>query len=209
RSAQIGRGFAPVESGEGTLIGFSTQPGNVALDGTGRNSPYAASLLKHITTAGDDLPTVLINVRNDVMQATGRRQVPWEHSAMTAKFYFIPPKPTGQQLELTFWTSVKDSNSPAVLNTYLERYPAGEVAQIAVALIEHYNQQLKLELAALERERKRQEEEMKAAEARRLEEEQRFREAVLAEERKRAAEANNTKEAQRLEKEAVTRNEEL
>jgi uncharacterized caspase-like protein len=40
RSTQIGRGFALVESGEGTLISFSTQPGNVALDGTGRNSPY-------------------------------------------------------------------------------------------------------------------------------------------------------------------------
>jgi hypothetical protein len=209
RSTQIGHGLAAVESGEGTLISFSTQPGNVALDGTGRNSPYAAALLKHIATPGDDLPTILINVRNDVMQATNRRQVPWEHSALTAKFYFIPPKPTAQQLELTFWLSVKDSNSPAVLSTYLERYPAGEFALIARALIEHYNQQLKLELAALERERKRQEEEMKAAEARRLEEEQRFREAVLAEERKRAAEGNNTKEAQRLEKEVVAPNEEL
>src|SRR5882757_716525 len=32
RSASIGRGLAPVESGVGTLISFSTQPGNVALD---------------------------------------------------------------------------------------------------------------------------------------------------------------------------------
>jgi uncharacterized caspase-like protein len=63
RSTQIGRGLAAVESGEGTLISFSTQPGNVALDGTGRNSPYAAALLKHIAIPGDDLPTILINVR--------------------------------------------------------------------------------------------------------------------------------------------------
>src|SRR5262249_11368048 len=84
-STQTGRGLAAVESGEGTLISFSTQPGNVALDGTGRNSPYAAALLKHIAAPGDDLPTILINVRNDVMQVTGRRQVPWEHSALTAK----------------------------------------------------------------------------------------------------------------------------
>ena len=39
RSAEIGKGLAAVESGIGTLISFSTQPGNVALDGTGRNSP--------------------------------------------------------------------------------------------------------------------------------------------------------------------------
>jgi uncharacterized caspase-like protein len=38
RSTAIGRGLAPVQSGYGTLISYSTQPGNVALDGTGRNS---------------------------------------------------------------------------------------------------------------------------------------------------------------------------
>jgi uncharacterized caspase-like protein len=32
RSAAIGKGLAPVESGVGTLISFSTQPGNVALE---------------------------------------------------------------------------------------------------------------------------------------------------------------------------------
>ncbi len=121
RSSQIGRGFASVEAGEGTLISYSTQPGNVALDGKGRNSPYATALLKHIATPGDDLPTILINVRNDVMQETARRQVPWEHSAMTAKFYFIPPTPTALQIELTFWGSVKDSHNPAVLSSYLDR----------------------------------------------------------------------------------------
>jgi uncharacterized caspase-like protein len=48
RSTQIGRGLAPAESGEGTLIGFSTQPGNVALDGAGHNSPFSEALLRHI-----------------------------------------------------------------------------------------------------------------------------------------------------------------
>jgi hypothetical protein len=165
RSAQIGRGFAPVESGEGTLIGFSTQPGNVALDGSGRNSPYAAALLKHITTVGDDLPTVLINVRNDVMQATGRRQVPWEHSAMTARFYFIPPRTTEQQVELSFWTSVRDSGNSAVIRTYLDRYPNGEFAPIARALIEQREQQLKAETMARREEERRREDERRAAEA--------------------------------------------
>jgi hypothetical protein len=209
RSTQIGRGFAPVESGEGTLISYSTQPGNVALDGKGRNSPYTAALLKHVAVPGDDLPTILINVRNDVMKETERRQVPWEHSAMTAKFYFIPPRPTGQQIEFQFWSSVKDSTSPAVLNTYLERYPAGEYAPIARALVDHYDRQLKLELAAREGERRRQEEEMKAAEAKRLEDAQRAREAALTTERKRAEETKNSQEAQRLEKELHARNEEL
>jgi hypothetical protein len=205
--------LAIVESGEGTLIGYSTQPGNVALDGKGRNSPYAAALLKHIATPGDDLSTILIKVRNDVIQATGRRQVPWEHSALTARFYFVPPQTRGEQIELEFWASVKDSTSSAVLGTYLERYPDGEFAPIARALIAHYEQQLKAELAAREEARRRQEEEKKAAEVRRLEEERRARETAIAEERKRAEEAKSVADIKRLEEQAkaewVARTEDL
>lgn len=105
RSVEIGRGLASVEGGIGTLISFSTQPGNVALDGTGRNSPYAAALVRQLSTSGDDLSAILIAVRNDVMAETKRQQVPWEHSALTGRFYFgrgpaapvsrAPPPPPG------------------------------------------------------------------------------------------------------------------
>jgi phosphate transport system substrate-binding protein len=90
RSTDIGRGLAAAESGIGTLISFSTQPGNVALDGVGRNSPFAGALLKQLTSSNDDLSAMLIAVRNDVMRETQRRQVPWEHSALTGRFYFSP-----------------------------------------------------------------------------------------------------------------------
>jgi hypothetical protein len=89
RSAEINRGLAAVESGVGTLISFSTQPGNVAVDGSGRNSPFAEALVKHISSNGD-LSTILISVRNDVIRETQGKQVPWEHSALRAKFYFSP-----------------------------------------------------------------------------------------------------------------------
>jgi hypothetical protein len=72
----------------GTLISFSTQPGNVALDGAGRNSPFAKALVKQLGTSNDDLSAILIAVRNDVMSETQRKQVPWEHSALTGRFYF-------------------------------------------------------------------------------------------------------------------------
>ena len=88
---------------------------------------------------------------------------------MTAKFYFIPPTPTEQQLELAFWTSVKDSSSPAVLGTYLERYPDGTFSPLARALIEKHKQQLEAERAAREAELRRQQEASKQAELERLE----------------------------------------
>ncbi|MBV8700832.1 MAG: caspase family protein [Bradyrhizobium sp.] len=88
RSAEIGRGLAAVESGVGTLISFSTQPGNVAFDGGGRNSPFTAALLRQLAAPREDLSSLLINVRNDVMSSTQNQQVPWEHSALRAKFFF-------------------------------------------------------------------------------------------------------------------------
>src|SRR5215470_312039 len=48
RSASVGRGLAEVHTGVGTFIAYSTQPGNVALDGKGRNSPFAAALVRRV-----------------------------------------------------------------------------------------------------------------------------------------------------------------
>lgn len=88
RAAQIGQGLAPVEAGSNALISFSTQPGNVALDGTGRNSPFAGALVKHVSLSLDDIGALLIAVRTDVMKDTLSAQVPWEHSSLTQKFFF-------------------------------------------------------------------------------------------------------------------------
>jgi uncharacterized caspase-like protein len=92
RSSDVGKGLAAVESGVGTLISFSTQPGNVGLDGTGRNSPFAGALVKQLSSTNDDLSAMLIAVRNDVIRETQRKQVPWEHSALTGRFYFTSPQ---------------------------------------------------------------------------------------------------------------------
>jgi hypothetical protein len=124
RSAEIGRGLAPVEAGVGTLVSFSTQPGNVALDGTGRNSPFAAALVKHIQQTRDDLSNILIAVRNDVLKETKGQQVPWEHSALTGRFYFDPTAPVRlpQPDELT-WALIRDAMDPALIKRFIEQFP--------------------------------------------------------------------------------------
>ena len=91
RSAAFPRGLAPVQSGAGMFIAFSTQPGNVAYDGQGRNSPFAAALLRHIRASSKGLNALMIDVRKDVMAATRNAQVPWDHSALTEDFQFQPP----------------------------------------------------------------------------------------------------------------------
>ncbi|MGE0514223.1 MAG: caspase domain-containing protein [Hyphomicrobiaceae bacterium] len=89
RSAAVGRGLAQVQTGVGTFISYSTQPGNVALDGSGRNSPFTTALVKHVNEPGRSLNAVMIDVRKDVLAATAGKQVPWDHSALTGDFYFM------------------------------------------------------------------------------------------------------------------------
>ncbi len=93
RSLSIGRGLAHVEKAVGMMIAFATQPGNVALDGAGRNSPFTTALLRHIATEGAGINDVMIDVRRDVLEETGGKQVPWENSSLTGQFYFKPAAP--------------------------------------------------------------------------------------------------------------------
>lgn len=88
RSGALGSGLAEVRTGVGTFIAYSTQPGNVALDGAGRNSPFTAALKTHVIEPGRNLTALMIEVRNDVLKATDGRQVPWDHSALTSDFFF-------------------------------------------------------------------------------------------------------------------------
>jgi len=88
RSGTIAQGLAQVQAGVGTFIAYSTQPGNVALDGEGRNSPFTAALVKDLRLPDRNLNAVMIEVRKDVTAATGGKQVPWDLSALTGDFYF-------------------------------------------------------------------------------------------------------------------------
>lgn len=88
RSAGVGRGLAQVQAGVGTFVAYSTQPGNVALDGHERNSPFTAALASSMREPGRNLTSVMIDVRKKVLAATSGKQVPWDHSALTGDFYF-------------------------------------------------------------------------------------------------------------------------
>lgn len=150
RSSEIGRGFAPVVSGVGTLVSFSTQPGNVALDGTGRNSPFAGALVKYLVTPKDDLSAILIDVRNDVMKETQNKQVPWEHSALRGRFYFNPaaqtaPSPQVAPARLSeaaeAWGAAERTTSVTALEAFIARYKDTFYAELARARIEELNKQ--------------------------------------------------------------------
>jgi uncharacterized caspase-like protein len=152
RSSAVGRGLAKLGSGVGSLIAFATQPGNVALDGDGRNSPFTTALLKHLGTPGQSVTDDLIQVRKEVLDATEGKQVPWDNSSLTGPVVLkdkpkeepkVEPAPevkapqqADNAVELAYWDSVKDSDDPRLIETYLRKYPEGAFADLAKVKIE-------------------------------------------------------------------------
>ncbi|MEC9369654.1 MAG: SUMF1/EgtB/PvdO family nonheme iron enzyme [Pseudomonadota bacterium] len=84
-----GSGLAQMQAPEGTLISFATQPGAVALDGTGSNSPYTQALAETIRKPGLDIFRTFNAVGLAVKQATAGQQQPWVSSSpITGDFFF-------------------------------------------------------------------------------------------------------------------------
>jgi uncharacterized protein len=100
------RGLGRIDAtGEGSLIVYSTQPDNVALDGAGRNSPFTAALIRHVVTPGLEVRQMLSRVRGDVLETTDHKQRPWDSSSLVGDVYLAgqpasggaPPAPAQPQ----------------------------------------------------------------------------------------------------------------
>ena len=120
RSLDVGAG-SRVEAAS-MMIVYATEPGKVALDGTGRNSPFTGALLRHIDTEGASIGDVMIAVRNDVLSETGGKQRPFESASLTGQFFF-KPKP-----EQTADKSSSSSDEIAVLREQIAKLQADQGA---------------------------------------------------------------------------------
>ena len=95
------RGLAQIEvpGGElGSLLAYSTAPGEVAADGRGRNSPFTKHLLQAMPVPGLSLYQVFQKVRVGVYEETNRRQRPWSSESLLDDFYFRPSGETAAPL---------------------------------------------------------------------------------------------------------------
>ena len=155
RSTALGRGLARVEpSGRDTLIAFSAAPGQEAADGRSRNSPFTASLLRHISQPSLEVSVMLKHVAAEVREETRNAQHPQQVSDMTKTFYFAKPDPAVapgpavvqapqppapvtptpspvDPVELAFWQAVSTSNECESTRAYKRRFPNGSFADLA------------------------------------------------------------------------------
>lgn len=81
-------GLARMDAPRGSILSYSTAPGDVALDGRGANSPYSSALANAIRTPGLKIEDAFKQVRRSVLAETDDRQVPWESSSLVGDFYF-------------------------------------------------------------------------------------------------------------------------
>ncbi|MDY7028834.1 MAG: caspase family protein [Spirochaetota bacterium] len=84
-----GRGLAVVEAPRGSIVMYSTGAGQVAADGTGRNSTFTAALLDHMTEDGIEVNEMVRRVMRDVANNTDGIQVPAFYSNYFGTFRFV------------------------------------------------------------------------------------------------------------------------
>jgi uncharacterized caspase-like protein/formylglycine-generating enzyme required for sulfatase activity len=87
----VDHGLASMDAPAGIIIAYSTAPGSVAADGSGRDSPYTEALTQAIRDLHEPVEQVFKHVRVNVMAETGGKQIPWEASSLTGDFYFAGP----------------------------------------------------------------------------------------------------------------------
>jgi uncharacterized caspase-like protein len=143
------RGLARMDAPRGSLVAYSTGPGELAADGTGVNSPYTLALTEAMRTPGIPVEQMFKLVRNRVLDETNGEQIPWEESSLTgADFHFsvnvsitvealaattpsITDTAATTQQESLYWQSIKDSTDLADYEAYLAQYPKGTFAELA------------------------------------------------------------------------------
>jgi uncharacterized caspase-like protein len=84
-------GLSKVAAPSGTVVAFSTRPGQVARDGDGAISVYTRHLTQELKRA-PELPVEVFfkRVRAGVVAETMNRQVPWESSDLSGELCFRP-----------------------------------------------------------------------------------------------------------------------
>ena len=137
-SRSMERGLVGVEpNGQNTLIAYAAKAGYTALDGDGKNSPFALALLKHLTTPGLDLRRALGLVRDDVLAATGNKQEPYYTGSLGGEDMTLVPAPaappkavadTRGDYELAERVGTKEA-----WDSFITAYPSGFYTDLAKA----------------------------------------------------------------------------
>ena len=143
----IQKGLAKVEpEGADTLVAYASRAGTMALDGTGKNSPFAEALAKYIAQPGVDVRIALGQVRDEVVKVTKRKQEPFVYGSLGGSQIFLSIKelnvtinnddqpqqkeetaPNGISSAAADWQNIKDLADKELLDAFIAKHGADPV----------------------------------------------------------------------------------
>lgn len=130
---------APASTPKGTVIVYATDPGNTAMDGSGRNGLLTAGLLTAFKGKDLSLDGVLTVASAEVERISNQKQTPYVNGPKTLQknLHFSASVDSGSalgsaEMEKGFWDSIKDSTDPADFKAYLQEYPSGRYRALAL-----------------------------------------------------------------------------
>jgi hypothetical protein len=141
RSVEGIRGLARVDKTQGMVVAYATAPDDVALDGTGRNSPFTSALLKRMQEPGLEIAIMFRRITSDVNIQTGGRQRPETYISLLSEYYL-------NQNDRLAWEKIRDSGDVGSMRDFITRFPTSVLARNAQHRIDV------LERAARERQEK-------------------------------------------------------
>lgn len=161
RAASIGRRLLKVEAPLGTIVSFSTQSGQTAADGSGRNSPYTSAFLKHIGEP-HEIGDIFRDISGDVYETSGKTQLPELSLSIIGKFYLNGPvsvtiAPSAPQpapradpcaAAEAHWKAADAIGTIAAYEDHLARFSGCSFANLAKARIDGLKQKTALAPAA-------------------------------------------------------------
>lgn len=146
--SNLPNGLAKITGNLGTFIAYATAPGRVALDGSGKDSPFTQALAYYVTKPGLPIEQVFKRVRERVVDETEGEQVPWDNSSLINDFFF--KEALGDQFELAkvsdadvaAWKVAALDDGIDAYRHYLAAFPKGLFSDLAAAKIRTYDERL-------------------------------------------------------------------
>lgn len=138
----VSRGLARVEpESADLLVAFASKAGTVALDGEGRNSPFATALAKYLTEPGVDVRIALGKVRDEVVSVTNRGQEPFVYGSLGGAQIFLNIKevninitnngeqlsPNSQSAAAADWQNIRDLADKDLIAAFLAKHGSDPV----------------------------------------------------------------------------------
>lgn len=81
------------------LVFFATEPGQNSVEGNGRNSPFAAALLKYLPAPDLEISFMFRNIRDEVRKLTHQKQTPHMYGELSREKIFINDVAALRQVE--------------------------------------------------------------------------------------------------------------